>query len=244
MRPVAIEFRGSLRDFAAASVTVTLALPVGLRDLIQSRGVPHVEVETVLVNGQAAPWEHRIEGGERIVAVSRYPLPKPPGDARFVLDGHLGTLARDLRLLGIDTWYRRAVDDVELATLSVETGRTLLTRDLGLLMRAALRSASYVRTTDPDEQIIEMLGRFRLRELVEPFRRCLACNGVVVAATQAEAAARVDPDIATRFASFRRCPDCGRIYWEGSHHRRLAARVATILTVGDDQTNGATSSAS
>ena len=159
----------------------------------------------------------------------RYPLPGSLSDSRFALDGHLGTLAHDLRLLGFDSWYQRAVDDADLVSISVESGRMLLSRDLGVLMRSALATASYVRATDPDEQIVEVLARFGLGEKVQPFRRCLPCNGLLVSASAAQVAANVDARIAARFSSFRQCPGCGRTYWEGSHYERLAARVETIL---------------
>jgi hypothetical protein len=244
MRTATIELRGALADFAAREAEVAFELPLGLRDLIQSRGVPHVEVATVTVDGEAASWSRRVSGGERIVAEPRYPLSAPLPDSRFVLDGHLGILARDLRLLGFDTWYQPTVDDAELVSVTVGEGRVLLTRDLGLLMRSALETASYVRATDPDEQIVEVLARFRLGDVARPFRRCLACNGRLAGATRAQVAAEVDPGIAARFQSFRRCADCGRMYWEGTHFEHLARRVESLLRDPGDHTKGETSSAS
>lgn len=244
MRTATIELRGALLDFARPQSEVSFELPLGLRDLVQSQGVPHVEVAVVFVDGRQAPWSRRISGGERVVAEPRYPLPVPLPDPRFVLDGHLGALARDLRLLGFDTWHERAVDDAELVSLSVGDGRVLLTRDLGLLMRSALESASYVRAIDPDEQIVEVLQRFRLGSATRPFARCLACNGRLAKATAAHVSAEVDPSIAARFRSFRRCSDCRRMYWEGTHYQRLARRVESILVDSADHTKGETSSAS
>jgi hypothetical protein len=229
MRTAVIKVRGALVDFAKPTTEVSFELPLGLRDLVQSQGVPHVEVAAVTVDGREVPWSHRIRGDEHIVVEPRYPLPKSLSDSRFALDGHLGTLARDLRLLGFDSWYQRTVDDADLVSISVESGRMLLSRDLGLLMRSALATASYVRATDPDEQIVEVLARFGLGEKVQPFRRCLACNALLVSASASQVAANVDPRIAAQFYSFRHCTDCGRTYWEGSHYERLAARVETIL---------------
>jgi hypothetical protein len=229
MRTAVIEVRGALVDFAKPTAAVSFELPVGLRDLVQSQGVPHVEVAAVTVDGREVPWSHRIRGDEHIVVEPRYPLPGSLLDPRFALDGHLGTLARDLRLLGFDSWYQRTVDDADLVSMSVESGRMLLSRDLGVLMRSAVANASYVRATDPDEQIVEVLARFGLGEKVQPFRRCLACNGLLVNASAAQVAANVDARIAAQFSSFRHCPDCGRTYWEGSHYERLAARVEGIL---------------
>lgn len=229
MRTATIELHGALVDFTTPETEVAFELPLGLRDLIQSLGVPHVEVAAVIVDGEQALWSRRISGGECIVAEPRYPLSMPLPDPRFVLDGHLGILARDLRLLGFDTWYQRTVDDAELVSVSVGEGRVLLTRDRELLMRSALEAASYVRAVDPEEQIVEVLGRFHLGNAVRPFRRCLACNGRLAAATSAQVVADVDPNIAARFQSFRRCSNCGRMYWEGTHYEHLARRVESLL---------------
>jgi uncharacterized protein with PIN domain len=221
---------GALGDFLPperreVEFGIAFELPAGLRDLIQSTGVPHVEVDRVLVGGEEAGWDRVVDDGDRIEAFPRYPLAEPPGDPRFLLDVHLGRLARSLRLAGLDTVHHRDAADPALVAASVEEGRILLTRDRGLLMHAALRSGSFVRATDPVEQAVEVVGRFALRDALAPFSRCTVCNHLLVEVPKQAAAGRVPDAVLEAHDEFRRCPGCNRLYWRGSHQTRLEALI-------------------
>lgn len=210
-----------------------------VKDAIESLGVPHTEVDVVLADGEPVGWDHRLVDGERIAV---YPVfealdvgpigrlrPEPLREPRFVVDVHLATLARDLRLLGFDTLYGNDWDDDRLARLSVDEHRTLLTRDRGLLKRRAITHGVLVRAEDPDDQVVEVLHRLQLHDRTRPFTRCLACNAVPDEVDTAAVADRVPADVARSQPRVRVCPGCRRIYWRGSHSDRLAARVAAIL---------------
>jgi uncharacterized protein with PIN domain len=153
------------------------------------------------------------------------PLPEQP---RFTLDGHLGRLARYLRLLGFDAAHRAQVDDEALARQAAEEDRILLTRDLDLLKRRMVRQGYRVRSTRPRAQLSEVVRHFDLAGGCRPFTRCLACGETLVAAAAAEAAARVPAGVAGRYRDFQTCPGCGRFYWPGSHHRRLSTLVEEV----------------
>lgn len=209
------------------SFEVHFELPVGLRDLVQAQGIPHGEVGRVVVDGEACTWERRLRGGEHVEVASRYP--SRIVDPRFVLDGHLGGLARDLRLLGFDAAWERDADDVDLAASSATEGRTLLTRDRGLLMRSVVERGRFVRATDPFRQTVEVLGAFDLADRARPLTRCLECGRPLVAADPQEAAGRVPERILSLHDDFRRCAGCGRVYWTGSHARRLRERAEALL---------------
>jgi uncharacterized protein with PIN domain len=235
MRHAILRARGNLGDFLrpdrrGVAFAVAFELPVGVRDLVQSVGIPHVEVARVTVDGRTAAWDDRIDDGAEIDLAARYPLTAPPEQARFLLDVHLGRLARHLRLVGIDAAHDQEADDPSLVARSPAEDRILLTRDRGLLMHAALRRASFVRATDPLAQAREVIARFALAGGREPFTRCLVCNEVLEGASAAEAAPAVPAAVAATFEEFRRCPGCGRFYWEGSHHRRLQRVAAEILS--------------
>ncbi len=219
-------FAGGQECFLPA--TVTFELPVGLRDLIQSVGIPHVEVGEVTVDGKRAGWEHRVDDGAVIEVRSRYPLAAPPEDPRFVADVHLARLARHLRLFGFDTAWDEALDDPALVECSLAEGRFLLTRDLGLLMRGRLRDASYIRSIHPRDQLVEVLRRFALRDGIRPFTRCLSCNGVIQPADGALVGRRVPESVRNRHNRFTSCAECGRVFWAGSHYRRMAHLVAEV----------------
>jgi uncharacterized protein with PIN domain len=221
---------GGLADFLppgrrGTEFEAVFELPVGLRDLIQSTGVPHVEVGRVLVGGEPAGWESVVEDGARIEALPRYPLAEPPGDPRFLLDVHLGRLARYLRLGGLDAAHDADAGDPALVVASVEEDRILLTRDRGLLMHAALREGSFVRATDPVEQAVEVVGRFALAGRLVPFSRCMVCNHRLVEVPKEAAAGRVPDGVLAAHREFRDCPGCGRLYWRGSHQARLEALI-------------------
>jgi uncharacterized protein len=237
MRRALIRCRGCLGDFLPPGrrnrhFAVDFELPTGLRDLVQSTGVPHVEVARVLVDGEPAGWEQVVHGGESIEVHPRYPLDRTPGEARFVLDVHLGRLARNLRLLGIDAIHDPAADDPRLVAVSRGEGRTLLTRDRGLLMRSGLADGTFVRETEPVGQTVEVVRRFRLSGSIRPFTRCLVCNGLLVEADAGHP--DIPPAVRSEHEHFRRCPGCGRLYWEGSHVEGLRGLVTEIETRAAD----------
>lgn len=216
----------------------SFVVPGSVKDLIESFGVPHTEVELVVANGVSVDFSYVVRDGARVAvypvfeAVDVTPAlrvrPAPLRDPRFVLDVHLGKLAAYLRMLGFDTFYRNCFDDAELVRVSVEEKRILLTRDRGLLKHGVLTHGYWLRETDSRPQVTEVLRRFELKALIRPFTRCMACNGVLVDVPKAEAAQKVPPRVARAFDDFRRCGDCGRTYWRGSHYSRMQQWIETF----------------
>src|SRR5690554_6793227 len=166
----------------------TLEGRASVKDTIEALGVPHTEVDLILINGEPVGFNAIVEDGDRVsvyppfTALDISPLPRmrpaSPDEPRFVLDQHLGRLAAYLRMLGFDTLYRNDYTDPELAAISAGEGRTLLTRDRGLLKRRVVTHGYCVRSTDPREQVAEVVRRFDLVHRIKPFRRCAHCNGV------------------------------------------------------------------
>jgi uncharacterized protein with PIN domain len=214
--------------------------PVPVKEAIEGLGVPHTEVDLILVNGESVDFGWPLRDGDR---VSVYPVfesidispvlrvrPKPLREIRFLADTHLGRLAAYLRLMGFDTVYGHHLGDRDLARLASAERRILLTRDRGLLMRSAVTHGYWLRQTNPRLQLREVLERFDLASLVAPFTRCLRCNTPLVAASKQEVAGRVPPGVDERHREFHRCPGCGRIYWDGSHYRRMSELIAATLS--------------
>ena len=210
-----------------------------VKDMIEGLGVPHTEVELIVVNGQSVDFSHIVKNGDRIAVYPMFeslditPLlrlrPEPLRNLLFVADANLGKLARLLRLLGFDVWYRNDYDDAALADLVAVHRRVLLTRDRGLLKRARVTRGYFVRATDPPLQAREVVERFDLGRTVSPFSRCTRCNGLVRVADEDEVRARLPRGTRERHRKYWLCPQCARIYWEGSHHARLRHVVAGIL---------------
>jgi uncharacterized protein with PIN domain len=202
-----------------------------VKDRIESFGVPHTEVDLILVNGGPVDFSYRVADGDRI---SVYPIfealdigplarlrPEPLRDPRFVLDIHLGRLAAYLRLMGFDALYRNCYTDEQLAATSRDEHCILLTRDVGLLKRGAVTHGYFVRETAVRRQMAEVVARFDLCRLVHPFTRCMRCNTPLEDVAKEEVAADLPPRTAELYDEFRRCPRCRRVYWKGGHYRRM-----------------------
>ena len=253
---VTVRLYASLGDFVAparrgAAFEYEAGDPRSVKDLIESLGVPHCEVQVVLVDGKSAGFARVVRGGERI-AVYPYFSGIEPGDAaaageplpsepRFVLDGHLGRLAAYLRALGVDTAHERDADDAAIARVAAEEGRVVLTRDIGLLKRAAVRHGWWVRSPDPRVQFRDVVARFGLAARAAPFTRCLRCNVPLVSADRDSVADQVHPRIRQRFDTFSRCPACLRTFWRGTHHAHLESLLARFATSGIAPVAGRTS---
>jgi hypothetical protein len=145
-----------------------------------------------------------------------------------VADVHLGTLARFLRLLGFDTRYGNGLDDAELAAITAGEKRVLLTRDVGLLKRKAVVRGQWLRSRDPEQQVTEIVEALQLKRAFRPFTRCMSCNGVLAPVARADVAALVPPHVYRRFRSFKRCGECQRVYWRGTHFVRLRRLVTKL----------------
>jgi uncharacterized protein with PIN domain len=202
-----------------------------VKDRIESFGVPHTEVDLILVNGQSVDFAYRVQDGDRI---SVYPVfeafdiagltrlrPEPLRDARFVLDVHLGRLAAYLRMLGFDALYQNRCEDEYLAEVSRQEHRILLTRDVGLLKRGSVTHGYYLRATQPRQQLAEVVRRFDLGRLAKPFARCLRCNTLLALAAKEQVRHQLPAQVARLHDEFLRCPDCGQACWKGGHFRGM-----------------------
>jgi uncharacterized protein with PIN domain len=235
-RSATFRFYEELNDFLPvqlrkAPFDFTFTGTPSVKDSIEALGVPHPEVDLILVDGRSVGFDFLIAGGER---VSVYPMferldiglvnrlrPEPLRVPRFVLDVHLGKLARHLRLLGFDTLYRNDYDDATLVRLSVGERRVILTRDRGVLKHRAVTHGYWLRSAEPVRQITEVVETFHLHARIRPFTRCLMCNTLVAETTRPEVAHLLPPDLDPAIARFTRCPGCERVYWPGSHFDRL-----------------------
>jgi len=206
--------------------------------LVESLGIPHTEVDLVLVNGRSVGFHERLAAGDR---VSVYPVfesldisalsrvrPRPLREVRFVLDVHLGRLARLLRLAGFDSLYANDLGDQTLSRLSRTQHRVLLTRDRGLLKRSEVTHGYCVRSVDPPAQLAEVITRFDLAHHLRPFSLCLRCNARLQRAGRRRAAASLPPYVARAYRRFRACPACGRLYWRGSHWEHMRRRLGSL----------------
>jgi uncharacterized protein len=198
-----------------------------VKHLIESLGIPHTEVDLILVNGNSVNFSFIPNEGD---IISVYPVfesfdisplihlrPSPLRESRFVLDGHLGRLAAYLRMLGFDSLYRNDFGDQELALVSANETRILLTRDRGLLKRGQVTHGYLITARDPKEQLLAVVLRFDLYSQFTPFTHCIACNGLLFSVNKEDILNLLEPKTKLFFEEFKQCNNCGKIFWKGSH---------------------------
>lgn len=244
MPQACIRFYAELNDFLPSNqrqkiLTYSFELSASVKDVIEALGIPHPEVDLILANGVSVDFAYLVRDGDRISvypvfeAIDISPLvrlrPQPLRETRFVLDVHLGRLAIYLRMLGFDALYRNDYADETLAHLSSSQGRILLTRDRGLLKRSIVTHGYCLRSTRPQQQLIEVLRRFDLFAALTPFSRCLHCNGLLQAVDKSAILDRLPPKTQQYYDEFCRCQGCERIYWRGSHFKRMQQFIESVL---------------
>lgn len=225
-----------------------------IKDTVEALGVPHTEIDCILVNGKPVDFNYLIQGGEKIRV---YPAgagnrrgrpcacpndkwrpqgaplqPRFPYRPRFLADVHLGKLARHLRLLGFDTLYERDYADPQIIERIKGKKRIVLTRDIGLLKNKAVRYGYFVQAIDATRQIKEVVKRFHLSDKVKPFTLCLDCNGRIYRTAKAKVLHKLPPATKEFYAAFYACRSCGKVYWKGAHHRRLVSIIRSVMNRG------------
>lgn len=209
-----------------------------VKDLVESLGVPHTEIDLILVNGRSVSFSCPVQANDRI---SVYPVfetlditpvthlrPRPLRCTRLILDCHLGRLAAYLRMLGFDTLYRNDYDDATLAETSAREQRILLTCDRKLLMRKPVTRGYFVRSRQPREQLREVIRRLDLTRAFQPFTRCMICNQPLEPVAKSDLLEHLPPHVRTHQNQFWQCRGCGRIYWKGTHYQRMLEWIETL----------------
>ena len=244
-------FYEELNDFLAPErhtreFEAPFARAATVKNAIEALGVPHTEVELILVNGRSVDFAYRMQDGDR---VSVYPVfeafdiepllrvrTQPLRVTRFIADSHLGALARLLRMAGFDTRYDNQCADDEIRRRASEEGRIILTRDRALLMCRTVTHGCYVHALEPHAQFREIVERLQLGARVEPFTLCLHCNLPLGSVEKAQVADHLPPAIAAAYERFCLCTGCGRVYWEGSHWQRMRELLDDLLRTRSEPT--------
>jgi uncharacterized protein len=238
---VRLNFHGDLAFFLGRKARVeiierSLSEKTSVKDVVESSGVPHPEVDLILVDGRPVNFGYGLERDRDIdVYPVRFTCTYFEKDRlqircikRFVADGHLGKLTRNLRLLGFDVAYDRQAQDRQLLRVMESENRALLTRDRRLLMHAMVKAGYCPRSQNADEQTIEVIRRFDLFDSIAPFTRCLRCNAPLRKVAKADVIEKLEPLTEIYYEEFRCCTGCGQIYWAGSHFSKLQKRLDEI----------------
>ena len=214
-----------------------------IKDAIEAMGVPHTEVDLILVEGRSVGFDYHLQDQDR---VSVYPVFEsldispivrlrnaPLRRTAFILDIQLGKLTKHLRMLGFDALYRNDYEDAEIIRIALEEKRIILTRDIGILKNKAVTHGYWVRSRSSEEQLKEVVRRFDLRNQIKPFSRCLVCNGVVARINKRNVVDRLPPKTKANFDEFYHCPVCDKVYWKGSHYERMEEKIQKIISGGE-----------
>jgi len=228
--------------------SVRCASAATTKHMIEALGVPHTEVELILVNGESVGFERLLADGDRVAVYPTFeafdvtPLlrlrERPLRVSRFVADAHLGGLAHLLRMMGFDTLYDNAFADDAIERLAAGEHRIVLTRDRELLKRSGITHGMYVRALRSTDQLREVFERLHLARAARPFTRCLHCNATLVAIAKSQALPALPPRVAAQFDRFSACEGCARVFWEGSHWRCMRELIDDVLA-GDGRGSGA-----
>lgn len=232
MKSITIRFYEELNDFLPKEkrkvrFTHEFFGRESVKDLIEAIGVPHTEVDLILVNSNSVDFNYILQDKDEVsvypvfesfdIKLEQHLRPKPLREPKFVLDIHLGKLARYMRMLGFDTFYRNDLKDEEIVHLSLTEIRTILTRDVGLLKRGNVTHGYFVRNTEIEKQLEEVVKRFQLENEIKEFSRCIECNTLLKPIDKEKIIDQLPPKVRKHYNEFYICPNCSKIYWKGSH---------------------------
>jgi uncharacterized protein with PIN domain len=210
------------REFAAPCARAATT-----KHMIEALGVPHTEAGRLLVNGEAADFDRLLAEGDAVLV---YPQSSgAQAGIRFVADAHLGGLARLLRMAGFDTLYENNYQDEEIVTIAAREARTVLTRDRELLKRREVEHGCYLHTIRPEAQLRELFARLHLAPLARPFTLCLHCNLPLRPVARSDVFERLPESVRVSHDEFTTCDACGRVFWKGSHHRRMLVMLGGAI---------------
>lgn len=209
-----------------------------VKDMIESIGVPHIEVDLILANGNSVNFSYIVQDKDEI---SVYPVfesfdikdvqhlrEKPLREPKFIVDVHLGRLAKYMRLLGFDTLYENNFSKEELIDKSINERRTIITKDRNLLKRNEISHAYWVRNIFPEDQLKELIERFDLKDQVKEFSRCLECNNILQKIDKEKIEKRLPPKVKEWHNEFYYCSNCDKIFWKGSHYEKMKRIIEKI----------------
>ncbi len=209
-----------------------------IKDTIQAIGVPHVEIDLILVNGKSVGFDYQLQGNEKIsvypvfesldISIVNHLRPKPFRELKFIVDVNLGKLAPKLRLLGFDTLFENNYNDAEIVKISIEDKRIILTRDIGILKCKDVVHGFWVRSTNPHEQLKEVVKRLQLKNQINPFTRCSICNGLLYSVKKELLEDYIPQKTFLQFDKFMECENCKKIYWRGSHCERIDQMIEEL----------------
>lgn len=243
-KPFTFRFYASLNDFLpeqrkSKSFVQPFKTPICVGDTLVSLGIPFAEIDLILVNGSPVKITDEIKEDDRIAVYPKFENLNISsisrlreielGETKFILDCHLGKLAKYMRMLGFDTIYKNRMNDDEIIDIAIREKRIILTRDKLLLKSSRIVQGYFVRTIGKHEQLIEVVKKFDLYNKFKSFTRCMCCNSQLTELNNVAIADKVEPNIAKLYDTFYYCSKCDKVYWKGSHFKKMETYILSLL---------------
>jgi len=209
-----------------------------VKDAIEALGVPHPEVDRIMTNQGFVDFNYLLQNNDELEVYTLPDIsaraansltPEPVYPLSFVADVHAGKLAKTLRMLGIDTRYDNQIADSDVARIAEEENLVVLTRDIGLLKHRKIKWGYWLRSQQTNQQLFEVVNRFKLRPFFKPFTICMECNGTIKEIDKDEVLQLLPAKTAQYFNEFYQCTDCHRTYWKGSHYENMITKIGAML---------------
>lgn len=240
---ISIRFYEELNDFLPKNLRkqefqYSFAGNPSIKDVIEAIGVPHPEVDLILVNGKSVDFEYHIQSDDRISVYPVFELidispichlrPEPLRTPKYILDINLGKLAPKLRMLGFDSLYKNNYNDSEIVKIAETQKRIILTRDHGLLKHKKVTRGYWVRNVNPKKQLEEIVEKFDLYTKIQSFSICMVCNGKINPVEKEKIYTLIPPKVKSYFEEFYQCSICAKIYWRGSHYIKMLNEIEIL----------------
>lgn len=236
------KFNAELNDFLNKEkrneiITFQSNYNAAVKDAIESIGIPHPEIAAILANKQAIKFNYKIQSGDEFEVYPYYHLSelepivpiKPSEKPDFMLDVHLGGLARYLRMAGFNVLYNNEDwGDKYIADKGGKDGRIVLSRDIGLLKRSSVQYGYFVRNKDSFEQFKEIVSRYDLINSFKPFSRCIRCNGEIQKVLKEQIVHLLEEGTKNEHEDFWKCKSCEQIYWKGTHYQKMEKLIKCL----------------
>jgi uncharacterized protein with PIN domain len=211
-----------------------------VKDMIEALGVPHTEIDLILVNGKSVDFAYVPKDGDRI---SVYPVFEslnienvtrlrkvPLRKTKFIADIHLGDIVKYMRALGFDVFFNPSFSSRKIIDISKMENRIILTKSRRLLKFKEVTHAIYIRPGTTAEQIKRILDYLDIKDSINPFSRCLRCNSVVKSVPKESIADRIPPKTKEFCDQYTYCKFCDKIYWNGTHYIKMNKAIDHILS--------------
>jgi uncharacterized protein with PIN domain len=247
-----IEFEKSFDFFLSRKVSHGRALcpldrKAGVKDIVESYGVPHTEIGRLVFNRRPVDFSFVcLTGGILSVGAVQPPFdvcspsflrPHPACAVRFIADVNVMRLGRLMILAGFDVCCSSSYEDAQIADIAEQESRIVLTRDTRLLMRKKITFARRIRAQEPYAQLMETLSFFGLKGALSFFTRCTRCNTLLQPVTKAAVLPLLEPRTRRYYNEFLQCPRCSQVYWPGSHRDHLLEKMRAVGLVTDKVEN-------